>query len=214
MPPDCFLCRTGEGSRKWFDEPIYASDIGVVVPALGSLEREYVLLAPRQHVPSVLALERDVLLRFAQWAIHIFNRLQGVSESFLYWEHGGSDGSLKQPQSSCVAHAHIHVAFGDFELEGPASLLIEEFPHLADLLENASIPPGQPYVLEGSTTRGCRLYHDPGVSQYFRRQWARSVDNQLTWDYAAFPAYEIAKETVENLQRHPCERGDNPDDAV
>jgi hypothetical protein len=139
----------------------------------------YVLLASSTHQRSlraaVSAQGHDVS-RFIRAALTYLERRLGP---LTFWEHGSPHDPRLQ-RSSCIVHAHLHVAPGSLAL--PEPVRCTSFPTLEAALEAGS-EARDGYSLLGWSARHVMVGADPRVSQYYRREWARLVGREDEWDY-------------------------------
>lgn len=195
---DCFICNSlkGTGDIPWTDRPLLLDPrYGGILPGVGAVTPGYVLLCPNEHYPNFsAAATAPEMISFTEHMLRFLSERLG---NLTYFEHGGEDAS-PVPTSACVDHAHVHVVPGHVPLNLPAEG--EHYASLGDFLADreARWVKG-PYLLLGHTDNDCSVTADIGVSQYFRRQLARLLDNEDCWDYAAAPMLDRVQQTIEML---------------
>lgn len=196
----CFLCVAsdpGEGT-PWFDRPLsHRRGVGTVLPGLGALTADYVLVSPERHVPCILALETARRRAFGDYVCGVLEAYRKAVGPFIFWEHGGDSAGTART-SACVDHAHLHVTAGAFEL-GMEIVGKRQFSDIRSWLDQPDQVSGEPYLLFGMSESPCWAAPDIGISQYFRRELACVVGRKDQWDYAAVPNYGAARSTVERL---------------
>jgi hypothetical protein len=198
----CFLCRASTAPRDipWSDRPLWLDPrFGVVVPGIGGLSAGYVLLAPLDHHSSLGAAtagygERD----FIHFVEDVLAYLHARVGRLTYWEHGGTDDASVR-RSACVEHAHLHIVPGLLALPTPPGHtdhpgIREALVALANRADDRDS-----YLLLGDTSGPCFVGRDVGVSQYYRREWARLLGREDDWDYLLAEDPELTRETIESF---------------
>lgn len=197
MTDDCFLCRAATGSADipWTDRPLWLdSRSGLLVPGLGGFAVGYVLLAPTGHLPSLgsAAQQGPGFPRFVEEVLSfLFARIGPLT----YWEHGS--GWLPDTRrSACVEHAHLHIVPGLLPLPRPPGEV--GYPGIGEALEGlaAGSDLNAGYLLLGHREGRCFVGRDVQLSQYYRREWARTLGRSNDWDYLLAEDPEITRETI------------------
>jgi hypothetical protein len=134
----------------------------------------------------------DALLRFLAEVVSYLEERMGP---LTFWEHASSK-ERTGPQSACIEHAHLNIVAG--ELRMPEPPMAERFAKLSDALNaNTSIAAAEGYLLLGGTGRETRVGRDTGVSQYYRREWARLIGRRDHWDYVVAEDSSVTIRTIE-----------------
>jgi len=181
--------------RKWYDRPVFETEMFVAVPALGQLVAGYLLLIPREHIFSMAQLPLDRLQLLEWFRNHAGDALEDRWGRPILFEHGAC--SDNQPAGACVAHAHWHIVPGDFDLLFPT----QSFRSVRSFKEFAEKTRGvEPYLyFEDQAGCGYILDESNPPSQFFRRRLAIAIGRPGAWDYAAFPFFENIRETYDYL---------------
>lgn len=198
---DCFLCFVFQEASDipFYDRPLWLDPrFGVLVPGIGALAPGYVLLAPREHVPNLAGAVAGAWAgrSWETFLQDVYDHLTATLGSFTFWEHGGS-ASITRKTSACTDHAHLHVVKGILDLASPEPSA--PYPHLIAALRALSARPSpeeEPYLLLGQSKGRCVVAPDPGVPQYYRRQWASLLNKSDVWDYAAVRHLDNSRATI------------------
>jgi hypothetical protein len=201
---ECFLCRISTGTMDipWSDRPLWLDPrFGLLVPGLGGLTPGYVLLAPMDHHPSLGAASHLPDSRkhgFPNFVHEVLAFLRARMGPLTYWEHGGG-GAPEERRSSCVDHAHLHVVPGRLDLPCPPDHMV--FPGITEALTAlaASRIPADPYLLMGQSPGLCFVGRDVGISQYYRREWAKILDKADEWDYILTEDPVLTRNTIRSF---------------
>jgi hypothetical protein len=197
----CFLCRvsTAPMDFPWSDRPLWLDPrFGVVVPGLGGLSAGYVLLAPLDHHSSLgmaagVGAHEQGFVRFVE---DVLSYLCAKAGPLTYWEHGGTDDASVR-RSACIEHAHLHIVPGSLKLPLPPGHT--EYPGIREALLTRAGRSAETdsYLLVGDTSGPCFVGRDVRVSQYYRREWARLLGREESWDYLLTEDPELTRETIE-----------------
>jgi hypothetical protein len=199
---DCFLCVSGVGiaDLPWHDRPLWLDPrAGLAVPGLGGLAPGYVLAAPLGHHPSL----RSAVLAHGSPLLGFLSEVMSYLEERMgpltFWEHGSAP-ERAGPRSACIDHAHLNIVAGAWRLPEPP--MARRFASLSDALtadEPDSADDG--YLLLGWSGRGTIVGRDTGVSQYYRREWARLIGRRDHWDYVIAEDSSVTIRTIELVLR-------------
>lgn len=198
----CFLCLTASGivDIPWMDRPLWLDPRrGLLVPGLGGLAVGYVLLSPISHDPSLRArvMRADGGRGFMEFTDEVLEFLGERLGDLTYWEHGGTDVSTDR-QSACVDHAHLHIVAGHLPLPMPPDRVTHSGLRQA-LTWLADSEVSNPYLLMGYSSGPCFTGGDVGLSQYYRREWAKIIGRADDWDYLISSAPDVTRQTIESI---------------
>jgi hypothetical protein len=202
LEPDlaCFLCRASTGTIDipWSDRPLWLDPrFGVLLPALGGFSVGYMLLAPIEHYPNLAAaLHGDGEANgFTGFVETVLTYLRAKMGDLTYWEHGGASRAGVR-SSACIEHAHLHIVPGKLDLPLPP----DHADHpaigsaLAALVGSSEVKDG--YLLMGRSPGRCFTGRDVGISQYYRREWARLLGRADEWDYLLSEDPALTRKTI------------------
>jgi hypothetical protein len=194
---DCFLCElaSSPGEVRAADRIIWLDPrAGLVAPSKGSLDWGSVLVAPLGHYTSLRAAFQD-RPQFRTFLSAVMTFLTERLGPITFWEHG-SGGVENSPRSACVTHAHLNCIRGEIPLPPPPQAA--EFGTLSAALEPAH-DPSTGYLLMGHSPGSVVVGEDVGVSQHYRRHWARIVGMPDRWDYMLVDDEDLTRRTVQSL---------------
>ena len=186
------------GPNPLCDIPLVVSREALVIPTVGSIIPNWVLVVPRVPALSLTALSSDhraALLQVARDAANIM----GNGTNTVLFEHGPSTTSSLV---GCgVDHAHLHVV--NTEINFVASALEDETVVWSQISCDdpwESLAGSEYYFLRahvGSYVGFPRLR----TSQFFRRHIARAAGVPHQWDYNRWPHYNHVRQTYERFNR-------------
>jgi hypothetical protein len=184
----CFICMSCSGRPNTvLDEPLRSSpSVGAVIAGAGPLGVGYVLIVPVDHVGDIASALRQCP-GFRDFVEHSLAEYESLFGSYTTWEHGSPTPGLHT--SGCVTHAHLNVV-PRLPLSAPPSALTAS--GWQDFAERASAP----YLLLGGNGEPLQFGPDSGISQHYRREWARYVGEEDLWDYALGGIPDLQKQTV------------------
>lgn len=212
MTPDacstsCQFCikfgRDGRGRDVLFDHVLWEDEDLVVVPAIGGFVPGYVLIIPREHVPSVALLASGMVRRIETVKAMVRAALTPLFGAPVFFEHGPVAPS--NASGSCVQHVHVHCLPTDVDLlpalrerHGDALRPLSDYSNITRL---ATLR--QSYIFYETGDGAMFVFSDERLpSQYLRRLFAAKLGfDGVEWDYAVFPFRENAQRTVDALAR-------------
>ena len=194
------------GPDRIFDCDLGNAEHAAVVPTVGAIIPEWLLVVPRVEALSAAELpvrSRHDVLRVAH---QVAGRVREVAGASVVFEHGaGRAGSL----GGCgVDQAHLHVVGlgGDFvqSVLGGGSASLTWTP--ADPQDPwSAIPKGADYLLIMQDGRAWTALTQDPVSQFMRRRIASFVGFPGEWDYRRYPHADNAERTksiFQSIQAH------------
>ena len=195
----CLFCEIHErpvSELEWYDRPIVdVPGIGLAVAGLGAPVPGYVLVAPAIHVSSSRFLPHQLAVYFVNFIKEVQQLVESTYGPTTLFEHGSCANSETR-RSACIEHCHLHIVPGKYSLEA-LDLDVRRFRCLEDFIRDASFDRGYLMYQEPSGAVCCS--RDLGVSQYFRRQIARTLGRPEEWDYAVFPNWPNVRQTCQWL---------------
>lgn len=187
--------------RPLWDTVLFRTSDVVVVPTLGAIIPNWLLVVPREPA-----------LNFAKWSVRtgqnpvaVLRDALGVArtsvERVIWFEHGPAE---PRTEASCgTDYAHIHAIvdppFTAQEFSEALSKL-SKFQTTTAREVYACLPDSAPYLVFGSGEWATYAQPDgPGQSQFFRRTVARLVGRPDEWDYRLHPHLDNVALTVGSL---------------
>ncbi|WP_298257560.1 hypothetical protein [uncultured Litoreibacter sp.] len=190
---------THEGSRATkpvHDYVLCETKNFAVLPSLGSLVPNWVLIIPKNPMPCLSHLnlnEQNELTNLSERVRAKFS--WSPAETFLF-EHGGEYGS---PISCGVDQAHLHLVNVDFDLILAAKNFNTE---LVWETEEGCLPMPSTSEQKKAEYLACSnagivhfAFPKSPVSQFFRRVIAQETSQPEKWNYRDFPALEEISNT-------------------
>lgn len=187
-----------QGPDPISDVPVLTGADALVVPTVGAIVPNWLLVIPRSCALSLACVSASVRQAVLELAEDAAQRL-GENDKALYFEHGsGKSGSV----IGCgVDQAHLHVLNTELDILGAAladdsvdwSLTEERDPW-------ARLAHAEYYFIRN----GSRSYIGfPRIaqSQFFRKHIARAAGVPWQWDYKAWPNHENIRRTYERFNR-------------
>lgn len=201
----CLFCSVNndpEEALSWYDKPlIRASDIGVVIPAVGAFVPGYLLVAPTVHLSSVQGLPSSRRPAFIDFVDRAVGHVEARYGPCTVFEHGSCRQSERR-RSACLTHAHVHIVPGCYSFD-LLRLPVHEFRTLAEFSEAPADRRTDGYLMYREPGGLVCYGRDLGVSQYFRRHIATMLGSPDAWDYALFPHMENIRTTIDDLAGVP-----------
>jgi diadenosine tetraphosphate (Ap4A) HIT family hydrolase len=208
MEPCCTLTRDPIKEGR----VIYQGDNFFIFSTLGSMGiMGYVLIASNEHyegsgdIPEELHGELNDLVAKTRARVR-----ETYGKSAAVFEHGPRVGMCGW--GGCIDHAHLHVVPG-VDLTNPFAISLierldengrfyrvdrtEGFKRTMDIFRHGKTS----YVML-ETPEGRRLVSEvnfPGPSQWLRKLTGESIGAGNRWNWRAYPDYETAMRTVEDL---------------
>ncbi len=186
-----------QGPNPACDRPVLQTDLGLVIPSVGSLVPGWLLVVPKQKVFSYAELPQEKRLPLFSLAKEAADK---VSEwgSPIFLEHGST---APNSLTGCgVDQAHLHVVPTDIDLLSTVlrdSSVKWERGNSSDPW--SSIPTGKEYYLISVQGVSFVGYPSVPVSQYFRKHLANAIGTPDEWDYKGWPNYGNVSRTVEQF---------------
>jgi len=200
---DCRYCNIFEGKElhRKADMLLYDSPNFAVFPTIGPLVEGWVLIAPKEHTPSMRSY----------YSNEDFRRLVNLTRDRLYrkykkpiiiFEHGAN--KFGSPTSCGTDHAHLHMLpfhgsllndmCQEFTVQECRATDLkelvksEEYLYYCDLSdEDFDQANGYIHILPSS------------ISKYFRKLLATKLEIFEQHDYLEFPNLEVAQKTYDGL---------------
>ena len=186
--------------RPLYDDPLFETDEWLVVPTLGAIIPNWLLVLPRHHFMNLRSWRESSGIEPLNLLDDLCALLHMNPCETLWFEHGPV---LSNTSLGCgIDHAHLHVlvkppfSFATFHRHltdhSPASWVT-----LQAREAYASIPANKSYLLAGQGDVAILCNNvDFLPSQYFRRAIASIVDRPHTWDYTTHPYMENIRQTI------------------
>lgn len=185
----CFICVacSGDPRAPSLDRPLCRQPgVGAVIAAAGPLGPGYVLVVPERHFTDIASALRlhPGLRDFVERSLTEYETLFG---EYTVWEHGSA--VLDIPTSGCIPHAHLNVI-------PKTSLTKPTDAHTVCTWDDFARLARTPYLLLGGSGPELCFGRDSGISQHYRREWARLVGQMDRWDYAVGGIPGLQQETA------------------
>jgi len=191
-----------------FNRVIVENTNSFLVPSLGPLTRNHLLLVCKGHIPSL----RDATPNLQKELIGQARNYKNVLERefnipFSIFENGES---LAKPLGTCVSHIHIHI------VETPPLDVKREISNLLDIdkgsyyfeTEISAISSHHDYVYwENSLARNWFLSSREIPSQILRKIINKSTSNLDSWNWRDAPKLQQVKQMSVDLRSLFCSHG-------
>jgi diadenosine tetraphosphate (Ap4A) HIT family hydrolase len=196
---DCLFCKIQSvppESLPWHDRPLaLIPGVGGVIAGLGAFVPGYVLVFPEQHVESVLRIRQETSAAFRDLMQRTARAVQLAFGPPTLFEHGSCPKEGVR-RSACLAHAHIHILPGSYDLR---SCVTSRGGTLGRSASERTLDQAGYLYLHEPMMRP--VYgRDPGMSQFLRRQIATALGMPDEWDYLLFPRLENVSRTIKSLK--------------
>lgn len=196
------LLHPSNASSPW-DTVLAETDDFVLAPTLGSIVPGWVLVIPKRSAISFVEVARTgVMTPYAY--LHQAARLLGLSDDWIWFEHGPAFAGTTV---GCgVDYAHLHI------LASPPFNFSEFCTHIeaaggwtrcAAKDAYADLPSETPYYVAGCGNDAARLVGRELGSQFFRKAVASLSGDADRWDYRAHPFSEHVVATVDRFGALP-----------
>lgn len=204
MNENCRFCAMMEekGTKAAEDTILYEDESFFIVPALGCLVKNYIMIVSKRHVLSMCCLDD----REQADLTALLNRVRSMlKEKYgfypLVFEHGAADGS-ENKGACCVLHAHLHIVpyrIGR-QAEMIDSLKLEQRNGFVDFFSSGQ---GNPYLF--FMDNAGMLYHrnltDTALPGQVIRKWiAADIGRPAEWDWKYHPFRKNIEDTVDELK--------------
>lgn len=174
--------------RDLHDTPI--ADLGsfFLVPALGPLTPEHVLLVGKSHAASLAALGVTAIEEYER---HVGHARAKLGLTLLEAEHGSN---RLQTGGACIDHVHVallpHQGYAVSMLDHKLPLLSSAEPLVS------ALPTDRPYIfLRGSDE--LRVFDARGVRSQLVRRALACLHGHEEWDWALFDRAELVGQSVD-----------------
>lgn len=172
----------------------------VVVPSIGPLTAGHLLVVPRRHVFSILALPSDQRLECEGLIAVCAGRLRALyPDPVVVFEHGSAPHG-SEDCGACVEHAHLHILPGPAEFVSRVRRCIEGWESGRTLNELAVGPYDRGYLLVGTVDvkPSFLIHRSPRSipSQFLRRQYAALTEAIDSWDWRLQPRPDLFLRTI------------------
>ena len=186
-----------KGADRQIDVDLGGFADAAIVPSLGALIPEWLLIVPRQPCFSVAALPKVARRQLMNRTGAVVAAIQRLSGGAVVFEHGaGRFGSL----NGCgVDQAHIHVVglqpgFADYALRNSADL---NWQNVDGADPWADLTAGTDYLLVMERDKTFAATLERPTSQFMRRMVADFLGCADQWDYRQHPNENNAQRTIQ-----------------
>jgi ATP adenylyltransferase len=189
------------GPNPLCDVDLWQDQDAAVVPTLGSLVENWVLVVPRCNAISFARVPAERRERCRHLMRAVSDRIRVPETRVYFFEHGAARPNTAM---GCgTDQAHVHVVPLIFDLIGEA---IECEPkirwHSVDVTDPwQDLESGSEYYLVSDFNQAYVGRPEEKQSQFFRRVIARAIGRTSEWDYRLAPFYENVAKTINNLRR-------------
>lgn len=204
MPQDngCEICQEFASRTCPFLSPpkcrlLYDGADFAVFPSLGSFVEGYLLVCPKDHIPSSAWLDQEGLSNLERLLTTVKHIVRNHYTDPVVFEHGMT--KCGENAGGCIDHAHLHVVPGTVDLVG---ILAEQFvPEVLSNWLELSTWRTRPYLL-AQPNRGPTIICEvrgslPG--QFLRRRVAAALGVPDIWDWGAYLGIREIHQTIERL---------------
>lgn len=128
----CDFC--AEFAREKAEKPriVFERDGFIVLPTLGCFTDGYLLVVPREHVPSLASLPTASAAKAIQLAEEVREKLQETFGAFVLAEHGALD--CEDTGAACCDHCHLHL----IPMRGKSEAVLERYRSVGGPPESVS----------------------------------------------------------------------------
>ena len=197
-----------EHSRPQHDRVLYETDNFAVLPSLGSIVPNWVLIVPKRPMSNLRAL---TVLEFSELEgvlDHVIDVLGLRRKKTYFFEHGGKTGSTV----SCgVDQAHLHLVELPFDLMSSAKATDKPMQWVERCAAFANLGvflPEEEYLVVGQAETFMVAIPTERTSQWFRKVIAKNIGQNDAWDYKVNPKYLEVWKTEERF-RSNCLKTNN-----
>jgi len=194
------LLASGGSERPSYDRSILETADCVVVPTLGPILPNWLLVVPYRPAGNFRdwsdATQKDVSGLISE----ILEGLKISSDRAIWFEHGPSASG--SPVGCGIDYAHIHVlvdppfSFDQF-VSSVVSASTLDWRRSAAMVAYRSIDRGSSYFVAGSEHAAVIAEHvEIAGSQFFRRVVAQLVDKPEQWNYNDYPHLHNVQATI------------------
>jgi len=191
----CRFCwaLSASGQRFPSNAMVWSDTDYVLLPALGALVPEHLLLVSRHHTSCVASLNGEQLMLLATTLAKVREEVvRRVASSWVFFEHGSTLAS--SVKACCIDHLHIHLIPLDHDLATDiahrTSTPAVPLGSLAGILSETGSEPCN-YILIENTDRSLWVIKPPAYpSQYVRQVIASRLGIATQWDWRDYPRIE------------------------
>ncbi len=180
---------------------IFETENFVCAPSIGSFVEGYLLIIPKKHFLSFLAIPESYMTELLSiiHAISIFYKCIYCKELIIY-EHGSVN--TQNIGGMSVAHAHLHcVPCSERIITKCPEFEFLKFQSFFEVVDYYSSHQDLPYLLLKDIDDNFYFsISDEIPSQYFRKQVCNVCGVPGTWDWKQYPYVSYAKSTIENAK--------------
>lgn len=178
----------------------------VVIPCIGPLTDNYVLIVPKRHVLSMGWLTAEELTEVETLTQRWSHLVAGPQESALILEHGSL--SFRDKGGACYDHAHLHIVGSSVSLDTVRSQLSEHIrlshqddwsDSVRDFIQSRS----RSYVLLRSG-EDCWIGDAHGAPpQFFRKALCLALGlDEGAWDWLLYPRRDAVRAMIARYAAH------------
>ncbi|MER9606724.1 hypothetical protein [Mesorhizobium sp. M0243] len=186
------------GPNLPYDVELRNHSVAGVVPTKGSLVENWMLVIPRQPLPSLADASINVRKEVLQIGRHESAAGTGSKERWFNFEHGSRNAG---DVIGCgVDQAHLHVVPLPFDLLRVATTNQQDLAWFEVNTHDpwSEIPVGVDYYLVSDFLQTFLAYPATGESQYFRKLIARELGQPDRWDYRKYGCETNVKATIDS----------------
>lgn len=203
---DCKFCEIYNSNtiKAISDIILYENKYFFVIPALGGLITNYIMVISKRHVNSMCYLNKNE----KEELIILLNDLRTMmKEKYgfypIIFEHGASNIDVNK-SACCVLHAHLHIV--PYKMNQQSKMIESlNLSLLNDLIEFFDVGYDNPYIFfmdnQGEIYhRNCVNASDVFPSQIIRKWIANDIGKPELWDWRINPLQENIEKTVSELK--------------
>lgn len=200
----CKFCNIYSDSavRAISDTILYESEYFFVIPALGSLVRNYIMVISKRHIYSMCYLnssEKKELLFLLNQFRTMFKEKYGFYP--IIFEHGASSVDTNR-SACCVLHAHLHIVPYTINRQSEMLETLNLSP-LNDFSEFFTFGYDNPYIFFMDNQGGLHFKNckeDVVPSQIIRKWIAADMGRSDAWDWRSEQFLDNISGTVADLK--------------
>jgi diadenosine tetraphosphate (Ap4A) HIT family hydrolase len=179
----------------------------VVIPCIGALTSEYVLLVPKRHVLSVGWLNDDEILDMFALLETWLDRISRNAGGVLLLEHGSL--SFRNKGGSCYDHAHLHLVGTP---SAPETILeplqkhvdMKKTSNWTSAAKDAILREHRSYVVVSDGSDAWIGDAASAPSQFFRKALVDALNlEDGSWDWLMYPNRKTVQSMIDRYGTQP-----------
>ena len=168
---------------------LYDTGKSVIIPTIGCIIPNYLLIVPKKHVHSLSSLDADYISDVES----VSNLLESKFENCTFFEHGSSN---ERSAGTSIKHVHLHFLPIDIDLKK----YTPEFTYFEKSFKEIKKIKGEYLSIRYKRTSYFTQVTDALPSQYLRRIFAKTMGIEDLYNWRRYPFVENMKLTYDIWQ--------------